>query len=381
MLIGIDASRANRDEKTGVEWYAYHVIQNLKKIMPQDMEVVLYSQEKLKGDLADLPANWRSRVLNWPPWIFWTQMRLSWEMLRHRPDVLFIPAHVIPLIHPKKTVMTIHDVVFKYFPESYSWRENWYQEFAVKFAKKHAVKIITPSEATKRDLIALYDFPPEKIRAVLNGYDENLYQKISDENKINAVLKKYGIKKPFLLSIGRQERKKNTAGIIEAFSHITEHISHSTNQNLSLVLVGKKGFGYEEVEEAIKNSPAKDRIKQLGWVAPEELVCFLSAAAVFVFPSFYEGFGIPVIEAMACGCPVVTSGTSSLPEAVGEAALLVDPRNIDEIAGAVEKILTDENLRPELIKKGFEQAKKFSWRKTGEGVLAVITSNLGTKLD
>src|SRR3989339_1868807 len=149
MKIGIDASRANNLQKTGVEWYSYFLLKNLKKIIPEDIEVVLYTREKLQGDLAELPKNWSNKVLCWPPKIFWTQIRLSLEMLFHKPDILFVPAHVCPIIHPKKTVMTVHDIAALRFPDSYNWLEEWYSLASVRFALKNISKIITPSQFTK----------------------------------------------------------------------------------------------------------------------------------------------------------------------------------------------------------------------------------------
>jgi len=152
MKIGIDASRANDEKKTGVGWYAYHVIQQMKKQTPRDVEVILYTNKPLRGDLADLPENWKENILRWPPKRLWTQIRLSLEMLVHRVDVLFVPAHVVPIIRPKKTVMTVHDIAALKFPDSYNWFERWYSVWSARVALKKLWRVITPSEFTKREL-------------------------------------------------------------------------------------------------------------------------------------------------------------------------------------------------------------------------------------
>src|SRR3989338_7400368 len=179
MIIGIDASRANNEQKTGVGWYAYHLIQELKKTNSQfpipNYRVVLYSDRPLEGELAHLPEHWESKVLRWPPKRLWTQMRLSWEMLVRPPDVLFIPAHVFPIIHPKKTVMTVHDVAAVRFPETYNWFELWYTIWSAKTALKKLWKIIVPSEFTKTELSAMSaDKNSQNVVVIPHGYDEKI---------------------------------------------------------------------------------------------------------------------------------------------------------------------------------------------------------------
>ena len=222
MIIGIDASRANKKEKTGVEWYAWHVIEELKKIIPEDHRVILYSDEPIIGALALLPKHWESRILHWPPKRLLTQVRLSWEMFQHPPDVLFVPAHVFPIIHPKKTMMMVHDVAAATFPEIYPWFERWYSLWSAKNAIKNLWRVITPSQFTKNELSSLelritnYEL---RIIVIPHGVDSR-YRKIHDQAAIDAVLNKYAIRRPFLLSVGRLEEKKNTANIVRAFDRL-----------------------------------------------------------------------------------------------------------------------------------------------------------------
>ncbi len=381
MLLAIDASRANHREKTGVEWYAFHLIQELKKITPDDVRVVLYTDEPLQGELAELPKNWTEKVLKWPPRRLWTQVRMSWEMLVNPPDVLFIPAHVPPFIHPKKTVVTIHDIAAIKFPETYNWFERWYSVFTARYALKNCWRVIVPSEFARNELsslqvgkLASYE-TGKKVKVIHHGYDEK-YRKIDDVQKIDDVLQKYGISRPFLLSVGRLEEKKNTVQIIKAFKLLKNELKdlNFDPKALKLVLVGKPGYGYEKVKEVLNSSTYKTDILLPGWMSEDDLPCIMNAAEVFVFPSLYEGFGLPVLQAFACGVPVVASKGSGLEEVGGEAAIYVDPLSEVEMKHGIHKLLLSETLRHEKIKLGFERVEKFSWRKCAEESLRVLLS-------
>jgi glycosyltransferase involved in cell wall biosynthesis len=387
MLIGIDASRANREQRTGVENYAWNIIQELKKIVPEEIQVVLYSETLLKDDLAELPKNWQSKVLLWQPKRFWTQARLSWEMFTNPPDVLFIPAHVFPLIHPRKTVMMIHDIAAIKFPESYNWFERWYALFSAKMALRKLWKVIVPSEFVKSELEKLEIGPPwrrkleigRKICVIKHGVDEK-FKKIDNETDIRQILDKYCLNKPFIMSIGRLEEKKNTFRIIESFDILKQlknfQFPPPWRTNFQLLLVGKPGFGYEKVAEAIQKSPYKQDIVVPGFVLEDDLPYLLNAATVFVFPSLYEGFGLPVLEAMACGAPVVASKNNCLEEVCGDAALYVDAENIDEIAGSIKELLCNEVLKQEKIYKGLARVQIFNWEKTAKETFFQLTKPL-----
>lgn len=365
--IGIDASRANQDHKTGVEWYAFFLIQELKKI--QNVRIVLYSDKPLKGDLGILPENWESKVLRWLPKRLWTQMRLSWEMLVRPPDVLFIPSHVAPLIHPKKTVVTIHDVAARRFPNSYGWFERWYTLWSAKYAIKNLWHVITPSQFVKDELNAEWRMEnAESIFVIPHGYNAQ-YRKIDEAVHMNNVLTRYNIQKPFILSVGRYEEKKNTARIIQAFNVLSYPLSAIRYQ---LVLVGKPGYGSEEVQAAYEHSPYRDRILMVGYIDPKDLVYIMNAADVFVFPSLVEGFGMPVLEAMACGTPVVAANGSGLEEVGADACVYVNPLNVQDIAQGIRKIIQNRELRMQNVKKGTERVRQFSWEKCARETLEVL---------
>lgn len=374
MTIGIDASRANRPIKTGVEWYSYHLIQELKKIIPENVGVVLYSDEPLAGGLENLPNNWKSKIIKSPvknpktkkAWL-WTQLRLSWEMFKDKPDILFVPSHAMPIVHPKKTVITIHDIGFLRYPECYNKYARSYHKFSTWFAARFASKIITPSEFTKRELIEVYKIPHWKITVTHLSFNKNAYGTEKTEDA-SGVLFKYKVKKPYFIFVGRLEEKKNIIGLIRAFYLFLEETGLPHN----LVLVGVPGFGFEKIKEEILDLGLYEQVRVLGYLRSEDVPVLYREADAFVLPSFYEGFGIPILEAMASGIPVIAAKAGSLSEVVGNAAILVEPKNPKDLAFAMKVVLNNLTRRI-LIEKGLERVKNFSWEKTARETWEVLS--------
>lgn len=366
MILGIDASRANREQKTGVEWYAFFVIQELKKIVPADWEVRLYSDVPLKGDLAVLPAHWQEKVLSWPPKRLWTQVRLSWEMIQNTPDVLFVPAHVQPYIHPKKTVLTVHDVAAKGTPGAYNRFEKWYSLWTAEEALLKLPAVIVPSQAVKNDLLQV--FPKvngEHIQVVHHGINP-LFLSEAGFTANADVLQKYAIQKPFIIAVGRIEHKKDSVGLVKAFARAVE-----MGYKGSLVLVGKPGFGYCEVESVIKKSVVKNYIKIIPWLESAELIAFMRQADGLAFPSLAEGFGLPVLEAMALGVPVIASDLPVLREVGGSVAKYVSVGDTEQLAKAIIEISQPVNqARYRLL--GRERAQNFSWQKSAQKTWEIL---------
>ncbi|MFA5061890.1 MAG: glycosyltransferase family 1 protein [Patescibacteria group bacterium] len=356
MIIGIEAAHANKPQRTGVENYCWHVIQELKKQIPSTARVVLYSNTPLQGELGVLPPNWEAKILRWPLEKLWSQIRLSWELWRNPPDVFFAPGQLIPWVCPAKIVATIHDSAFLAFPSAYNFLGRIYLKWMNRLIVKKAVVILTPSQFSKNELKKYYKINEEKIKVTPLGYDSNVFKSL-------------GIpREPMIMSLGRLEEKKNTIGIVKSFN-----ILKKTHPDLKLILVGAPRVGYEKIKQEIEASPYKSDIILPGWINEQEIVGLLNKASVFLIPSLYEGFGLPVLEAMACGAPVVASAGNSLAEVGGGAVLYADPQNINEIAGAVDKLLADHNLREEKIKAGLERVKNFSWEKTGANTWETIS--------
>lgn len=360
MTVGIEASHANKLQRTGVDEYSWQIINHLKKIIPADVRVILYSQTPLLGELSNLPQNWQSRVLPWP-WKLWSQIRLSYEFWQHPPDVFFAPGQLVPIITPKNTVTTVHDSAFMVFPKAYRFFGRLYLRLMNKMVLKKSRIVLTPSDFSRRELKRLYNFDTSRVMVTPLGFDRGTYRKIpmNFEEK-NKVLEKIGITKPFFIFVGRIEQKKNVAGIIRAFDEIKKQY------DCALVLSGLPGCGYGDVEQAIQNSPYKTDIIMPGWLDSEMIAKLYNLAEAMIFPSNYEGFGLPVLEAMASGCPVIISQGNSLTEVAGEAALPVNPGSVTDIAAAALRLSSDRDFRNSRIEAGLLRTALFSWENTAK---------------
>lgn len=391
MTIGLDASRANRPHKTGTEWYSFHLIKNLA-LLDKENEYRLYLDRPASAELIQAVrsnANFSLHFLRWPFPSFWTLGRLSLEMLFRCPDVLFVPAHGLPLIRPRRTVNTIHDLAFAreqslYRPEAMKTRFTGTRPFlsflvrlitfgryrsssldyllwSTAFALRHARKIIAVSNFTKQEIINIYPRADHrKIRVIYNGYNSELYRPVDDANKAKAARDKYGIETPYFLYLGRLEKKKNTLALVEALSILREERPQIKEK---LVLIGDAGFGYDEIKYMIEEFNLNREVLMPGWADEEDLPYILNGATAFLFPSRHEGFGIPIIQAFACGVPTAVSDIPVLREIAGEAALYFDKDDKREIAKVMARLAEDGGLRQDLRAKGLRRAAEFSWEK------------------
>lgn len=364
MIIGIDASRAFIKERTGIEEYSYQVIKHLRDELVSG-QVVLYVRSDQKVDF-ELPSNWIVKKL-WLPRL-WTQFRLSWELWRHPVNVLFIPAHTVPWYHPEKTVVAVHGLEYEFCPDGYSMWERWYMRRAIKNSCDWASKIICVSQNTKKDLVALYKVPENKIEVIYNGYVDD-FQVLSPNLRQNLKLQ---ISKniPYFLYLGRIEKRKNVLSVVRAFEILKEKydIPHR------LVLAGKGGYGYEEIKNKINISVYVSDIVLAGFVSERRKWELINGAEIFLFPSSYEGFGLPVLEAQSAGVPVITSSVSSLPEVARGGAILVDPNDSDQMAEKIFLLTRGKNLRGGIIQKGRENLKRFSWGKCAKEIGVLLCS-------
>ncbi len=364
MLIGIDASRSVAQERTGTENYSLNLIRHLLTL-GSDHHYRLYFNRPPTYNLQ--PTTCNLRIIPFPR--LWTHLRLSWEMARRPPDLLFVPAHVLPVVHPHRSVVTVHDLGYLYYPEAHRLLDRVYLDLSTRYNARAATHLIADSSATKRDLIERYGIESDKITVVYPGYDSTVFQPVRDEEAIEAVKARYDIAGDYILFVGTLQPRKNLIRLMEAFSNIQPPIS-----NIQLVIAGKKGWLYREIFQQVEKLGLEGKVVFTGYVPEGDLPALLSGARLFAFPSLYEGFGLPVLEAMACGTPVVCSNVSSLPEVAGDAALLVDPLDVEGLTMAMEHILGDESLRAELIERGFEQVRKFSWERCARETLNVLES-------
>ncbi len=360
MVIGIEAERANHPAKTGVEHYAKELIENLANIDSKN-QYILYLRTPAQDWFSKLPKNFSVKVLPFP--IFWTQLRLSVEMLLHPPEVLFVPASTLPLIHPN-SVYTEHDVAWIYYPEVFTFFMRWYHRIFSWLARAGSKKIIAISQATKSDLIKHYQVDENKIAVVPHGY-----------NKANPVEYQLSpevasrLPEKYVLFLSTLQPRKNVSLLIDAFRELkTEHpeLPHR------LVIVGKPGWKFQEI--LIKINENKDIVTYLGHIGDNERWPVYSKADLYINPSLYEGFGMPLLEAFECNCPVLVANNSSLPEVGGDAAVYFDPTSKEDLKQAILKVLQNSELREEMIVKGKQQLEKFGWEKCARETLAVIES-------
>jgi len=373
MLIALNASAAFKEPRTGVEEYTYQLIKHLTLLKEnRKHRFILYVNPALRKKLDfSLPKNFSLKPLKWfgPAW---TQIRLAAELFSTKIDVLFIPVHILPLIHPQKSVVVIHGLEYEYYPKMYPGWFRKYLAWSTKYALSRARKIIAVSENTKKDLIKLYQGKPEKIEVVYHGIEKSNFksQKSKFKKKSKSQIKSQNFK--YILCLGRIELKKNILGVVEAFDILKEKY----NLPHWLILAGPIGFGYQKIKERIQKSKFKKQIIETGYLTETEKQKFLSQADIFLFPSFYEGFGLPILEAQVQGVPIVTSNLSSMPEIAGQGAVLIDPHKPSEIAEAVYLIAQSKKIQEELIEKGFQNVKRFSWLKCARETLKVLENLL-----
>ncbi|MEK7105309.1 MAG: glycosyltransferase family 1 protein [Patescibacteria group bacterium] len=350
---GIDVCPATRRQKTGTEWYTVHLVAAMQQQLKDGEKILLYSPETLR----------------WPFKRLWTQGRLAFEMLRRPPDVLFVPSHVVPWVHPKKTVTTIHDIGFVRRPDLYDAKSRHYLETTTKFAVKHCAKLLTPSEFTKQEVVDVYHVDPEKI--IVTPLAPGQIATI-DPVEINRVRAKYQLTSSTFLTVSRMESKKNIAALIRGFEIFKER--RGIGDPFQLVLVGKPGFGYEKIKPLIERSPAKEAIRELGWVSEEDITALVAGAFAYVYPSWYEGLGISALEALAAGAPVIASDIPALHEAAGDAALYFNPSDPRELAREMTKLVEEGTTREALVSHGRSRALELSWDKTAAATWEVLRS-------
>ncbi len=371
MIIGIDASPAARREKTGVEWYTYHL---LHEFMKQDTsnEYILYTSQPFSDEeKATWPPHFTEKVLKSPTKWFWPQTRLTMELLKKKPDTLFIPADALPLVQSKRIITTIHDIAFIPYKDIYEWKRQQYLYWTTWHATKRAHTILTVSEFTKQEIVKYYNVDPARIVVTHLGYDKETYVPASMATTIPdaLILKQWDLMPTnYLFTIAPLEKKKNLPTLIDAFAIVKQSFP-----DLQLVIAGKARLAEQEVLGKIGESKYKDDIKYLGWIHEEQKVALLRNARLFAFPSFYEGFGIPVIEAQSCHIPVVASQAASLPEVGGEGALYHEAASPEDLATKIAQVLSDYNLERELITKGLENIKRFSWEECARKTLGVLS--------
>lgn len=368
MLIGIDCNALTRGFATGVERYVRTLIIELMKtsLAPGD-RVRLYVSSIPKETMA-LPDGWEWRVLPFGMPKGWTHVRLSWELVRNPPDVLFVPGHEVPLFVSKKTkvVATVHDVAFRRVPSTYPPRARRRQEWAVRRAVKRATRLIAVSETTKRDLVELYGVNQEKISVTPLAVDTTQF--VMTEGAMRDILQRYRVAPgKYFFFVGRLEEKKNVAALVDAFAEMRRKLG--VGHPVELLLAGTPGFGGERILRAVARATG---VRTVGFVPDADAAALMRGARALCFPSLYEGFGLPILEGFAAGVPVIASDIPSSREVAGDAALFVAPDDVPGWTKAMERCLFGADVRATFIAKGNEQLQKFSWTATADATWNVL---------
>lgn len=354
MIIGIDGNEANVGKRVGIGEYSFELLRQFKEFKISNLKFQIYLKDKPLPDMPKESSNWKYKVIG--PRKLWTQFRLPLELFfgKPRPNVFFSPSHYAPRFSPVPTAISIMDLSYIKFPELFKKSDLYQLVNWTKYSVRKAKRIFTISLASKNDIIKEYKLASEKVVVTYPGL-KKIFQK--DQMR----------QEDYILFVGTLQPRKNIEKLVEAFSKIKPKYP-----NLLLLIVGKKGWLFEEILSSPEKYDVSESVKFVDFVEDSQLPNLYKNAVCLVLPSLYEGFGLPVLEAMNYGCPVIISNVSSLPEVGADAALYIDPKSSDDIGQKLEKVLSDENLRKAMIEKGYKQAKKFSWKKTARQTLEVL---------
>ena len=351
----------------GIAQYTLGLARALAAVAPNDRFTLLRSIKQREP----LPraGNLRSAPLLTPPHHRLEQLVLPLEIARVRPDVLHSPDFIPPFRRMCASVITVHDVGFLRFPETLTPESRRYYGQVAR-AVRSAERTIAVSHATARDLIELLDAPPERLSVVHNGIDA-AFRPVTDVKALARMRGRFGLDRPYVAFLGTLEPRKNLPTLLRAFAILRER------HDVLLALIGRRGWLYGPIFESIETLGLAESVRVIEDAARSDLPALLSGAVAFAFPSLYEGFGLPPLEAMACGTPVIVADTSSLPEVVGDAALLHAPTNHEGLAHALGRLLDDELLRAELSRRGMEHARHFTWEVAAKATLRVYREAAG----
>ena len=360
MRVGIDLSVTNISQ-AGTTVYARNLAEALGSSLDADSTLHVFAVGQHR-DMATRKTL-RSRAETVYRDLVWTHLILPCLALREKVDVLHMPANVIPVFSPCPTVVTIHDTTVLQAPNRFTFWHRTYSRIFVPLSAKRASKVLADSEHSKRDIVRLFGVSPRKVEVVYLGASPEFRQIL--ENEVAVVKRKYDLAS-FILTVGTLEPRKNVERLLQAFA-----VLRARESSYQLVHAGPRGWLFNDIMKEVERLGLQSTVRFLGGVPLEDLVGLYNAASVFVYPSLYEGFGLPVLEAMTCGCPVITSNVSSLPEVAGGAGILVDPYDVRQIAEAIREVLEDETRAQAMRQRGLERAKLFSWEQCAQETLSV----------
>lgn len=368
MIIGIDGNEANVTRRVGSNQYAFELLSAISSQQSDNRKqtansFTIYLRDQPLSDMPESSENWQYRVIK--PRKFWTQFRLPIDLFLHkpRPNIFFTPGHYAPRWSPVSRVISIMDLGYLKFPGQFTRKDLYQLKNWTARSIKSASHIFAISQSTKNDIIDKYGIPEERITVTYPGYDREKFGIRNQELGTRKIKEKYGIKGDYILFLSTLKPNKNVEGLLEAFSQLT-----GLNP-VKLVIAGKKGWLYKTIFEKVRRLGLEEKVIFTDFVREDDVPALMAGASVFILPSFWEGFGIPVIEAMACGVPVVVSNAGSLPEVVGEAGVIIDPYSLEDIGRGIKEAIENKS---QLAKKGLEQVKKFSWEECARKTLTVL---------
>jgi glycosyltransferase involved in cell wall biosynthesis len=370
MIIGIDGNEANLEKRVGTNQYAFELLWSFYRIVNRlggDKRFLIYLKSMPNGDLPPENDKWNYKVIKGGgKWILTRLMPSLWTS--EKPDVFFSPNHYLPPLARVPKVCTIHDLGYLYYSEQFKKYDFWQLKYWTAISIFVSKCIITVSKSTEKDIVRHYPNVANKVQVIYHGYDKKRFKKNINVSVVRRVRKKYKIPKNYILYLGTFKPSKNVEGLVEAFKLLTVE-----NKDLALVIAGKKGWLYGTIYEKVKSLELEDRVVFTGYVDEDDKPALMKGAVVFTSPSFWEGFGIPVLESMACGTPVVVSRIASLPEVAGDAGIYVDPSNFKSIYHGMKKVLDFSDKEYSLqSEKVLERSKKFSWKKSAEKTAKIL---------
>ena len=359
MKIAIDVSEAYIQDRTGPGNYVYNFLQAMSRI-GSDNEYHLYHHSGCLGSQDTMNNSFSMHHVNAPVnRTLWSQVLLPYAMRKEKYDVVHVPGHRMPLHKRHKTVITIFDLAYIYFRDCFKPMHYARLKYFTERSLSKADRIIAISESTKQDIVREYHINPDKINVVYLGVDPTQFPVIVPE-VVSDIKKKHSLKDEYIVHVGTMQPRKNLMRLIAAF----DAIKGSSHADLQLVLIGKKGWMYKDIFSLVQELHLERDVILLDYVDNNTLSGIMRGAKALVYPSLYEGFGLPILEAFSCGLPVIASRSSSLPEIGGDAVIYFDPYNTDEIIHAISELLEDADKRAEMAQKGRERVNLFSWEKT-----------------
>jgi glycosyltransferase involved in cell wall biosynthesis len=366
MKIGI-MLRHYEQQEGGVKVYTKKLLPLLFSYGARHQYVLIYQNSKLLGTYAQY-KNVEEVAVGLPGTVTWDQLAVPWVARKKRLDLIFNPKFTIPFFTKAKTMFVLHGSEWFVIPEHFLKHDQWYFNCFVPLYCRHSDAFVAVSNAVKADVVKHTGIDPRKVFPIHNGFDPDIFQPVRDPARLREVRDKYKLPERFILWCGQIESRKNIARLLRAFASIKDDVPHQ------LVLAGEQRWSTRAELKVMEELQLRDRVYFPGWIQHGDLPAVYSLADLFAFPSLYEGFGIPLIEAMACGCPVVAADTCAAPEVLDGSGWLVDPLSVEDIAAGMKKVLFDSDLRAAMVAKGIERAKAFSWEQCAKQVLAVFDS-------